>query len=77
MALYSRQYCHLCHDMLSAVEAMRDEFSFELDVVDVDADPELGRCYNELVPLLMHGDRELARWRLNAAGLRAYLSDIV
>ena len=44
MRLYSRNYCHLCHDMLAALEALRGEPGvpdFEIEVLDVDADPEL------------------------------------
>lgn len=62
--------------MLAALEALREELGFELTALDVDADPELERRYNELVPVLMHGDVELARWRLDSSALRAYLRDI-
>jgi len=76
LVLYSRRYCHLCHDMLAVVEEVRLEFGFDLEVVDIDADPDLERRFNEAVPVLMHGQRELARWRLDPAALRAYLGDI-
>jgi len=62
--------------MLDALEGLRGELGFELEAIDVDAEPELERRYNELVPVLMHGGRELARWRLDPAALRAYLRDI-
>jgi len=62
--------------MLAALEALRDELVFGLEVIDVDAEPELERRYNELVPVLMHGERELARWRLDTSDLRAYLRNI-
>ena len=74
--LYSRRYCHLCDDMLASLEALRGELGFGLEVIDVDAEPELERRYNEFVPVLMHGERELARWRLNPSDLRAYLYNI-
>lgn len=76
LVLYSRAYCHLCHDMLAQLQALQGEFRFNLEVVDVDADPELERRYNELVPLLMHEAMELARWRLDPGALRAYLAEI-
>jgi len=76
LVLYTRQYCHLCDEMRAALEALRGELGFELDAIDVDAAPELERRYNELVPVLMHGERELARWRLDSSVLRAYLRDI-
>ena len=62
--------------MLAAIEPVRLEFGFDLEVVDVDADAELERRFNEAVPVLMHGQRELARWRLDPAVLRAYMADI-
>jgi hypothetical protein len=62
--------------MLAALDVLRGELGFELDVVDIDADPELEVRYNEIVPVLLHGGRELARWRLDPAALRAYLPDI-
>ena len=62
--------------MLASLEALRGELGFGLEVIDVDAEPDLERHYSELVPVLMHGERELARWRLDHSALRAYLHDI-
>lgn len=62
--------------MRTALEALRRDLSFDLEVVDVDSDPAIERRYNELVPILLHCGRELARWRLDPAAFRAYLSDI-
>ena len=78
MLLYSRNYCHLCHDMLAALEALRGEAGvpdFEIEVLDVDADPDLEAKYNELVPVLVDGEgRELCHYFLDAAKVREYLS---
>lgn len=80
LTLYSRQYCHLCHDMQAQLErllaGLPGELGFELSVLDVDRNPELTARFNELVPVLMHEDRELARYRLDESGtskLREYL----
>ena len=62
--------------MLASLEALRRELDFGLQVIDVDAAAELARRYDELVPVLMHGERELARWRLDPSALRAYLHEI-
>jgi len=76
LTLYSRVYCHLCHEMADTVESVRAETPFDLEVLDVDADPVLEARFNELVPVLMHGERELARYRVEADKLRAYLTEI-
>jgi len=44
-----------------------------LEVVDVDSDPALEARYGEDVPVLMHGDLELSRHRLDTERVRAYL----
>ena len=74
LTLYSREYCHLCHDMLAALETLRGEFEFELQVLDVDADPALLARYDELVPVLTAGDDELCYYFLDAEAVRAYLA---
>jgi glutaredoxin len=76
LTLYSRAYCHLCHDMLREAESLRQELGFEITVVDVDSDASLEERFGELVPVLAHGERELARYRLDQAALRAYLARI-
>lgn len=50
--LYSRNWCHLCEDMLNALRALVGD-SCRIDVVDVDADPALIEQYDELVPVLV------------------------
>ncbi len=74
LVLYSRTYCHLCEEMLAALERLRTEFDFAVRVVDVDSAPELERRFGEVVPVLAHGEHQLAQTRLDEASLRVYLS---
>jgi thioredoxin reductase (NADPH) len=64
--------------MLAALDAMHlrcgGEFEFEVNVLDIDADPILEAKYNELVPLLEAGGRELCHYFLDIAKVREYLS---
>jgi Glutaredoxin-like domain (DUF836) len=71
LVLYSRRYCHLCEEMLAALRSLDSELAVE--IVDVDADPALEARFGEDVPVLMHGDRELSRHRLDGERVRAYL----
>ncbi len=74
--LYGRNYCHLCEDMLAALAPLCDEFSFAVDVVDVDSDAALEARFGELVPVLMHAGTELCHYHLDVAKVRAYLGKI-
>ena len=74
LTLYSRAYCHLCHDMQAALESLRGEYEFDLQVLDVDADPVLLARYDERVPVLVAGERELCHYFLDAAAVRAHLA---
>jgi hypothetical protein len=75
--LYSRSFCHLCEDMLAALQAFmaRQGQAYTVDVVDVDADPALVARFDELVPVL-YGDlagAELCHYFLDEAALRRHL----
>jgi len=41
----------------------------------VDADPELEVLYDELVPVLMHGETEICHYFLEVANVCDYLSN--
>ena len=74
--LYSRSYCHLCEDMLNALQAMAPVGQdFAVDVIDVDADPALVERFDELVPVLFGrlDEPELCHYFLDEAAVRAYL----
>ncbi|MFJ2993129.1 glutaredoxin family protein [Pandoraea sp. NPDC087047] len=66
LTLYGRKWCHLCDDMLAALEAMRPAWDFSVTVIDVDSDPVLEAKYDEIVPVLALGERELCRYRFDA-----------
>jgi len=73
LVLYSRSYCHLCDEMLAALRALDSSRDVSLEIVDVDADPALEARFGEHVPVLMDGEVELSRHRLDAERVRAYL----
>jgi thioredoxin reductase (NADPH) len=75
LTLLSRGWCHLCDDMRSALAPLAAQRPFELEVIDVDADPELERRYGEEIPVLFAGETELCRHRLDAARVTEYLAN--
>ncbi|MBP6770517.1 MAG: glutaredoxin family protein [Reyranella sp.] len=65
LVVYGRAYCHLCDDMVAALAALQEEGGFSLEVVDVDADPELEARYDLLVPVLTIEGREICHYHLD------------
>lgn len=63
--------------MLAALEALRGEHGgrspFEIEVVDIDADPVLEAKYDELVPVLEAEGKELCHYILDVPKVREYL----
>jgi glutaredoxin len=74
LTLYGRAWCHLCEDMRAALEPLLAEFGAHVDVIDVDADPDLEARYNELVPVLVCDGVELCHYHLDEVRVRAALS---
>ena len=60
--------------MLAALDELRGEFAFELEVIDIDAEPALEAKYNDFVPVLETDGRELCHYFLDVAKVREYLS---
>ena len=70
LTLYGRTYCHLCEDMLRALEPLQGELQFTVQMVDVDADAELEFRYGDRVPVLVGPDeREICHYFLDLTAL--------
>ena len=52
VTIYSRQGCHLCDAAFNTVESMREELKFEIEVINIDEDPELVKLYSDQVPVI-------------------------
>ncbi len=74
LKLYSRAWCHLCEEMLAALEPLAHAFDAAVEVIDVDADPALVERYDELVPVLVCDGVELSRYRLDTERVRTALA---
>ena len=76
LTVYSRNYCHLCEEMIGALRHLQGLVRFDMTIVDVDAHPELEQRHGDKVPVLMHGERELCHFRLETSAVTAYLAKI-
>jgi hypothetical protein len=76
LTVYSRSYCHLCDEMIAGLRTLQARFPFSLAIVDVDSDDALEARYGEDVPVVLHGETELCRHRLDAGRVTEYLAKI-
>jgi thioredoxin reductase (NADPH) len=59
-----------------ALAPLAAAFGASVTVLDVDADPLLEAKYDELVPVLLHGETELCHYFLDEPKTREYLAGI-
>jgi thiol-disulfide isomerase/thioredoxin len=76
LTVYSRSWCHLCDEMIAGLRTLQARFHFSVAIVDVDSDERLEAIYSEDIPVLLHGEHELCRHRLDSARVTDYLEKI-
>lgn len=75
LTLYGRQDCHLCDEMIAALQQLLDSYDFSLEIVHIDFDPKLEKLFGLKVPVLMARERELGHYFLDPAVLDAYFAE--
>lgn len=73
LTVYSRTWCHLCDELLTALRPICEEVGADIVVIDIDAHPEFEQMHGERVPVVLGGDTELCHHFLDTAAVRAYL----
>jgi len=73
IVLYTRSGCHLCDDAWKMLETCASRYSFDVAVVDIDADAELTRLHGERVPVIVVNGKERFWGRVNAVLLERLL----
>ena len=76
LTVLSREWCHLCHDLLDAPRPGRASSASRSRCSDVDAFPELEAEWSEKVPVVLAGGRELCHYFLDEAAVRAHFQRI-
>lgn len=77
LTVYGREYCHLCHDMVAALDALRPVYAFTLEMIDVDEDMALEQRYGHLVPVLVANGEEICHYHFDPAAFAAYFGRIL
>lgn len=74
LTVLSRSHCGLCEEMVEGLRALQARHAFEIEVVDVDADPALRARYGVHIPVLLHERQELCRHHLDHTAVTDYLA---
>ncbi len=76
LVIYGREDCHLCRDMILALQAMQQQVSMDIQIIDIDSSPELIAQYGEKIPVLVSAadHQEICHYFLNLTALDDYLA---
>jgi glutaredoxin len=72
--LYRAADCGLCERAFEAALAVRGELAFELEVVDIDGDPELEARYRVLIPVVEIDGEQAFTYFVDADELRSRIA---
>jgi thiol-disulfide isomerase/thioredoxin len=75
LIVYGREDCHLCQNMILALQDIQERISFNFKVIDIDSDPELIALYGEKIPVLVSPltNQVICHYFLDVAALDDYL----
>ncbi|MED4080190.1 glutaredoxin family protein [Halalkalibacterium halodurans] len=59
VTFYSKEQCPLCDKGLAKMKRLKDEFSFDLEVVDIYEDDELLEKYQLMIPVVAINDEQV------------------
>ena len=74
LTVLSREYCHLCDDLIAGLRSMQARRDFDFEVVDVDRHPDLEEKWGDKVPVVLDGQIEVCRYHLDADAVDARLA---
>jgi hypothetical protein len=70
VTLFVAEGCHLCGAAIAAVEEVRRDVPFALEVIDIGGDPELEDRYRLDIPVVELDGRPAFRYEVTPAELR-------
>ena len=74
LTVLSREYCHLCDELLAALKQFQGRYRFDIEVVDVDRHPALEEKWGDKVPVLLDGDLEVCHYYLDFDAVESRLA---
>jgi len=74
LTVLSREYCHLCEELIAGLKRFQARYDFDIDVVDVDRHPKLEEKWGDKVPVLLDGELEVCHYYLDHDAVDARLA---
>jgi len=74
LTVLSREYCHLCEELIAALKQYQGRYTFAIEVIDVDRHPRLEEKWGDKVPVLLDGDREICHYFIDHDAVDARLA---
>lgn len=65
VVVYSRKNCHLCDEVKESLRRLERRADFRWREVDIDAEPELQRLYNDEVPVVFINGSKAFKYRVD------------
>ena len=69
LTLLTRDGCHLCDTMKNVVARVGQQYPIVLNEIDISTRPDLERQFGHDIPVLLDGNRLIARHRVSASQL--------
>ncbi len=74
VVVYSREGCHLCDEALALLRKHERKYRLQIEVHDIDQDPELSAAYGGQVPVVKLDGRVRFHGRVDEVLLRRLLA---
>jgi glutaredoxin len=74
--VYTVPGCHLCDEAIGILNSFKDKYRLDIQVIDILSDPELIEKYQNDVPVVLFGEKELFRHRIEKAELDKILKKL-
>lgn len=75
LVVYGREECHLCQDMILALQNLQEQVSFKFEIVNIDTSEHLSVLYGDKIPVLVSklDNKEICHYFLDRMALDEYL----
>jgi glutaredoxin len=71
--IYSKPGCHLCDEAKEAIQRVTKRLPIEIEVINIEEDPELLNQYRYDIPVIFLDDRKIFKYRVDEEKLKRIL----